>query len=206
MLLGETAEAVDEEEEADEEIVDLPGVRDEELVAMIKEGDPRALEMLIKAYMGRTYRKVRLLVPIDDVEDVTQDIMINLIKSIDNFKGRSAFATWFNKIIINRVADYHRRTFKTKARFLHTEDMAEGWEPSQDPDYRYDDDYEARELLTVLPERYSEVIIMKFYFNLSFTEIASALGLNYEAARSRYRRAIKCARRRIDPDLLRKYR
>ena len=47
-----------------------------------------------------------------------------------------------------------------------------------------------------------EVILMKLYNNLSFTEIASTLGTTYEAARFRYRRGIKYAASRIMPDLL----
>jgi len=180
-------------------------LRDEELVAKIKAGDPLALDELVKAYFGWTYKKVRRLVPIDDVDDVTQDIMLNLIKSINNFQGKSAFATWFHKMVANRVADYHRRMFRTKARFVSSEDL-EGWEPSQDPDDRYGDDYEARELLMVLPESYREIIMMKLYFDLSFAEIVEATGLTYGAARSRYRRGIKYARGKIDPSLLRKHR
>ena len=105
--------------------------RDEELVLRIQGGDTQSFDILVKSYLPRTYRKVRKLVPAEDVEDVTQDIFLNLVRSIDNFQGRSAFATWFNRIIANRVADYHRRMFRQKDRFTSEEEMPENEIPQE---------------------------------------------------------------------------
>ena len=175
----------------------VTSLRDAELISRIREGDTQSFDALVKEYLPKTYRRVRMLVPADDVEDVTQDIFLNLIRSIDNFKGRSAFATWFNKIVSNRVADYHRRMFRQKSRFTSEEEML-NCEPFQEAD----GDLEMEDLLAILPEHYREVILKKLYYNLSFAEIASELGMTYEAARSRYRRGIKYAAGRIDPELL----
>jgi RNA polymerase sigma-70 factor (ECF subfamily) len=171
--------------------------RDEELILRIKEGDTQSFDVLVRAYLPRTYRKVRRLVPAEDAEDVTQDIFLNLVRSINNFEGRSAFATWFNKIVVNRVADYHRKMFRHRSRFTSEEEILEH-EPSQEAN----SDLEMEDLLVNLPEHYREVILMKIYYNLSFADIASALGMTYEAARSRYRRGIRYAASRIEPDLL----
>ena len=172
-------------------------LRDAELISQIMEGDAQSFDVLIKEYLPRTYKKVRMLVPADDAEDVTQDIFLNLVRSIGNFEGRSAFATWFNKIVANRVADYHRRMFRQKSRFTSEEEML-NCEPSQEAD----ENVEMEDLLEILPDHYREVILKKLYYNLSFAEIASDLDMTYEAARSRYRRGIKYAAGRIDPELL----
>ena len=170
--------------------------KDEELVSRIREGDTQSLDILVRAYLPMTYRKVQRLVPVEDAEDVTQDIFLNLVRSIDNFEGRSAFATWFNKIVANRVADYYRRMFRQRSRFT-SEDILEH-EPFQEAN----SDLEMEDLLMKLPEHYREVILMKLRHGLSFAEIASALGMTYEAARSRYRRGIRYAASKIEPDLL----
>lgn len=172
-------------------------LRDEELILRIKEGDTQSLDVLVRTYLPKTYRKVRRLVPAEDAEDVTQDIFLNLVRSISNFEGRSAFATWFNKIIVNRVADYHRKMFRQRSRFTSEEEILRH-EPSQEAN----SDVEMEDLLVNLPEHYREVISMKLYYDLSFAEIASALGTTYEAARSRYRRGIKYAASKMEPDLL----
>ena len=105
--------------------------KDEELISRIREGDKQSLDVLVGSYFPRTYRKVRRLVPIEDAEDVTQDIFLNLVCSINNFQGKAAFATWFNKIVVNRVADYHRKAFRRKGRFIPEEDVMKH-EPSQE--------------------------------------------------------------------------
>ncbi len=170
---------------------------DEELISRIKEGDAQSFDILVRQYLPKTYRKVRMLVPAEDAEDVTQDIFLNLVRSIDNFEGRSAFATWFNRIVANRVADYHRRMFRHKDRFASEEEI-----PKHEPSQEASEDVEMEDLMMRLPEHYREVIFMKLYHNLSFAEIASDLGMTYEAARSRYRRGIRYAASKIDTDLL----
>lgn len=171
--------------------------KDEQLISMIKAGDAQSFDTLVKAYLPKTYRKVLRLVPAEDAEDVTQDIFLNLVRSIENFEGKSAFATWFNRIVANRVADYHRRMFRQKNRFTTDEEII-----NQEPYQEVKSIIEMDDLLKKLPQHYREVILMKIYYNLSFAEIASTLEMTYEAARSRYRRGIKYAASRIEPELL----
>lgn len=167
--------------------------RDAELVSRIQNGDTQSFDRLVRAYLPKIHRKVRKLVPAADVEDVTQDIFLNVVRSINNFEGRSAFATWLNKIAVNRVADYHRRMFRQKSRFIPEEEI-----PRHEPSQEASSNVEMEDFLMKLPEHYREVILMKLCHNLSFVEIASALGMSYEAARSRYRRGIKYAANRIE--------
>ena len=170
--------------------------RDEELVSRIKTGDTQSLDVLVGEYFPKTYRKVRRLVPIEDAEDVTQDIFLNLVCSIDNFQGKSAFATWFNKIVVNRVADYHRKSFRHRSRFILEEDILK-----QEPSHEVENEVEMNDLLMKLPKPYREVLFLRLCHDLPFREIASILGIAYEAARSRYRRGIRCAARKIEPRL-----
>lgn len=172
----------------------MSAARDEELVSRIRAGDRQSFDMLVEVYFPKTYRRVRRLVPIEDAEDVTQDIFLNLVCSIDNFEGRSAFATWFNKIVTNRVADYHRKTIRYRDRFIPEEDaiIHEPWQEVQT-------DMEMKDLLRKIPRPYREVLSMRLCDDLPFREIASTLGLAYEAVRSRYRRGIRCAARKIEP-------
>ena len=167
-------------------------LRDEELISRIKSGHTQSLDILVSSYLPRTYKKVRSLVPAEDAEDVTQDIFLNLVCSLKNFEGKSAFATWFDKIVINRVADYHRKRFRYRSRFISEEGML-GYEPSQEA---YSD-LEMQDILMKLPKPYRQVLFLKFQHNLSFKDIASILGIAYEAARSRYRRGIKFAARKL---------
>jgi len=188
----------DEVEEEESEVPPPTALCDQDLVSRIKAGDGTAFDELVRIYLPITFRRVRMLVPVDDAEDVVQDIMLNLVGSIDKFKGRSTFATWFYRIVANKVADYHRRMSRIRGRVVHAEDL-EGHEPVQDPDYSF----EVMDFLMSLPKHYREVIMGKMD-DMSFAEIAADIGLSYEAARSRYRRGIKYAACKLDSKLLRK--
>jgi len=168
-------------------------LKDEELVLRIKAGDDESFDMLVQSYWTKTYKQVRRLVPAKDVDDVIQDIFLNLVCSINNFRGKSAFATWFNRMILNRVAQYHRNSFRYRSRFSPEEET-----PKQEPIQIPNNDLEMEDLLKNLPESYREVLYLRFEYGLSLKEIASYLGIEYEAARSRYRRGIKHAARKIE--------
>lgn len=161
---------------------------DEELADLFKSGDRAGLDELVKRYLGPIHRKVRQLVPEQDVEDVTQEIFLNLVKSINNFKGRSLFKFWFYKIVVNRVGDYHRGKFREQSRIRPEDEIAT--EPmAQQPESYLDMEFD--ELLVGLPKHYRQVLEMKLREELDFPEIAEVLGLSREAIRSRYRRGIQ---------------
>jgi RNA polymerase sigma-70 factor (ECF subfamily) len=166
---------------------------DEELVKRIKNGDSEALNALIKLYLPKVYNRVQSLVPECDAEDVTQDIFMSLVDSIGSFKGKSAFSTWFHRISMNKVADYHRKVARRKEQFGDDQPLrvVNPWKATED-------EMIIKEAMMDLPEKHREILVLKFSQGLSFAEIADRLDLTYEATRSRCRRAIEAIRDKIE--------
>ena len=97
---------------------------------------------------------------------------------------------------MNKVVDYFRRGDGSESRrVVFLEDVGQIPEPYQETDHVEMEDLLAR---LFLPEHYREIILMHLDQEMSFTEIASLLGMTYEAARSRYRVAIKFLSDRLD--------
>ncbi len=165
---------------------------DEELIKRIKDGDKDSFNILIKTYFSKIYNRVYHLIPEPDVDDVIQDIFMGLIDSLDSFEGRSAFTTWFHRIAMNKIADYHRRISRRKENFNEEKDYK-----SFNPWEETDEILTIEKALANMPSKYREILILKCSEGLSFVEIAQKLGLTYEAARSRYRRAIVMARKNM---------
>ena len=165
---------------------------DEELIRRIKDGDRESLSILVKAYFSKIHNRVYQLIPEPDVDDVIQDIFMGLLDSLESFEGRSAFTTWFYRIAMNKIADYHRKLSRRKENFSE-EDTYKSFNPWEETDEML----MIESVLADLPSKYKEILILKCSEGLSFVEIAHKLGLTYEAARSRYRRAIAMVRRRI---------
>ncbi len=168
---------------------------DEELVERIKNGDKEALDALVKAYLPKVYNRVHSLVPEADAEDVTQDIFMSLVDSISSFQGKSAFSTWFHRISMNKVADYHRKIARRREQFSENQPIRiiNPWKATED-------EMVIKQALVDLPEKHKEVLLLKFSEGLSFAEIADKLDLTYEATRSRCRRAIEAVREKIERD------
>ncbi|HGE71851.1 TPA: sigma-70 family RNA polymerase sigma factor [Candidatus Poribacteria bacterium] len=165
---------------------------DEELVERIKDGDANCLDMLVKYHLPRVHSRIHNLVPESDVDDVTQDVFVCLMDSISTFEGRSTFSTWFHKITMNKVADYHRKTAKRKEEFNEEEVLCiiNPWE-------EMDNELAIEQILKSIPARYREILLLRHSEDMSFSEIADKLGLSYEATRSRYRRALILVRKRV---------
>lgn len=166
---------------------------DEELVERIKNGDKEALDMLVKAYFHKVYNRVHSLVPEADAEDVTQDIFMSLVDSISSFQGKSAFSTWFHRISMNKVADYHRKIARRKEQLSDDEPIR-----IINPWTETENELVIKQALMDLPEKHQEILLLKFSEGLSFAEIAERLNLTYEATRSRCRRAIEAVRDKIE--------
>ena len=55
------------------------------------------------------YKRVRFVIPEEDVEDITQEIFIAVMKSLKSFRYEARFSTWLRTLVNRQVADYYRR-------------------------------------------------------------------------------------------------
>src|SRR6476660_9871747 len=83
---------------------------DETLVATAKMGDEEAFETLVKRHRPRlfsvTLRYIRIR---EDAEDVVQQTFHKMVVYLNNFEGKSSFATWITRIAINEALMLLRR-------------------------------------------------------------------------------------------------
>ncbi|MDQ0253560.1 DNA-directed RNA polymerase specialized sigma24 family protein [Evansella vedderi] len=82
---------------------------DEELIEEIKNGSQAAMEVLIKkqykTIFAYVYRKVG---DYHLAYDMTQEVFIKMMKSINEYKGGGKFQHWLLKIAVNHCRDYFR--------------------------------------------------------------------------------------------------
>jgi RNA polymerase sigma-70 factor, ECF subfamily len=84
---------------------DQPSI-DEQLVARVQRGDPRAFEILVRKYERRIIQLVSRLVGDADAPDVAQETFIKAYRAIQGFQGNSAFYTWLYRIAINTAKNH----------------------------------------------------------------------------------------------------
>ena len=90
---------------------------DSELISATVDGDGVAFKQLVDLYQDKTYSVcLGYLKNVEDAEDTTQEVFIELFRSIYKYKGDSALNTWIYRIAVNKSLEVIRRR-KTKKRF-----------------------------------------------------------------------------------------
>jgi len=90
-------------------------VSDDELVALVQEGDQRAFRLLFDRYHRRAYAVAFGVVKNpQDAADVVQDGFVKVHRHIGKFQGSSSFYTWLYRIIMNLAIDHVRRRKNAK--------------------------------------------------------------------------------------------
>lgn len=88
---------------------------DQELALAAAAGDPAAFERLLDRHYDTILRLARRSCANPaDAEDVAQDICLALARTIQSFRGQSAFSTWLYRVVLNRCRDRHRQLKSTE--------------------------------------------------------------------------------------------
>lgn len=177
-------------------------LEDQALVEGLQAGESRAVESLVDRYGGWIHRVVRrLLDDPRDVEEVTQDVLLTVVRKIGTFNGDAAFSSWLYRIAAN--AAYGRLRIKRSRPEVSLEpflvvfdDEGRHAQPVADWSHRLEDPAVTEETkatlersLGQLHEAYRTVILLHDVEGLSNKEVAAALGLTVAAVKSRVHRA-----------------
>ncbi len=178
-------------------MIPSPVVSDEHLIQRIKQGELDSFQPLYERYLPAVHNRVRYMIPEADIEDVTQEVFIAVLKSLHSFRGESQFGTWLRTLTNYKVAEYYRRHNRKQdppeAPILEAEQLPDG-----SSDLVLEDRIALRKALGSLPEKYREVILLRFSEGMQFDEIARNMGSNLESVKSTFRRAVAALRRTLE--------
>ena len=150
---------------------------EENLVQQAVNGDQSAFTQLYDRNFDKIYRYIYLRVKSQaEAEDLTQDVFIKALGSINSYKWRDLpFAAWLFKIAHNRVIDHVRKSSKEKRASLDEAHAASVEDPVGITEQNFEV-YELMAALEKLPEAQREVATLRFIAQLSIAEVAETLG------------------------------
>src|SRR5258708_24567201 len=71
---------------------------------------PLSAEQVYHDYAPRVYNMARRMVRNDvDAEDVTQDVLLQVVRKLPTFRGESAFPTWLHRVTVNAALSHRRK-------------------------------------------------------------------------------------------------
>jgi RNA polymerase sigma-70 factor (ECF subfamily) len=172
---------------------------------------PPNLEAIYHDYAPRVFHLARRMLGNDaDAEDVTQDVLLQVLRKISTFRGEASLPTWLHKVTVN-AALAHRR--KRAARENHRiydplDDLPADGHPG--PVRRWSRaaekqvlDHETQQVIEAaigrVPEPYRDVYVLADVEGLSNADIAEMLGISLSAVKSRLHRARLMMRDRLAP-------
>lgn len=173
-----------------------------ELIARCRKGDALAWDELFDLHYAPVGRFVFQLSPgftPEDVEEICQEAFLSAIRHLHSFEGGSRLQTWLFRIAANKAKDYRERQLAAKrgggqtTLSLQAEDPQTGLVPdppssAASPDaalLKTEQILLLRQALDRLGEPCREILDLRYFGDLSYEEIASALELNVKTVSSR---------------------
>jgi RNA polymerase sigma-70 factor (ECF subfamily) len=173
-----------------------------DLVCRARDGDDRALAALVEA----SYPLVRrwALVQTRDAaeaDDLTQDVLIRMIRNLSTFHGDARFGTWLYSVTRNAATDRHRRRAR-RARLAENPNAYAEMMPGAPADPAVSLEREElgsllRAFFEELPERQREVFDLVELQGLAAGDVAELLGIATVSVRASLFKARKHMRARI---------
>jgi len=171
----------------------VEAMSDAELVELILKGDQEVFSMLVERYKDAVQNLAyRMLSNATEAEDITQETFVRAYTQLATYKSVHKFSTWLLSIASHLAIDQLRRR-----RFLALplEDVPflewivdMGISPEQSALQGEQQD-EIQSYLQRLPGKYRAVIILRYWYDFSYDEIATALKLTPPLVKARLHRA-----------------
>lgn len=177
---------------------------DEQLVVLYANGENPAFDILLNRYKNTVYSYIYFIVRNRELaEDIFQETFVKVIITIKQgrYTENGKFKAWITRIAHNLIIDNYRQeknentlsNDETEADLFNNIKLCDG--TIEDHLVRTQVFLDVKKLIKHLPEVQREVLVMRYYQDLSFKEIADKTGVSINTALGRMRYAILNMRR-----------
>jgi RNA polymerase sigma-70 factor (ECF subfamily) len=169
----------------------VPEVELDNLI-LAQKGDPQAFTDLVEEHQNAVYNLCyRMLGDPYEAEDAAQETFFRAYKAMKTYDRERSFSTWILSIAAHYCIDQLRRK---RIKVTHFEDKPyiDLPDPGPNPEeslHESEQQRRIRSLLNVLSETDRAVVIMFYWYEFSYEEIANSLDLTVSAVKSRMHRA-----------------
>jgi RNA polymerase sigma-70 factor, ECF subfamily len=168
---------------------------DEMLVDAARRGDRAAFGRLYDRYAGLVHGVLLAKVPVDEVDDLVQDVFMMALRRLSTLREAGSFGAWLVAIARNRANDYYRRSLP--------EDQLPGEASDENiPGTSAHGDQEGQagailEAIRSLSEAYRETLILRLVEGMTGPEIAARTGMTHGSVRVNLHRGMQLLRAKL---------
>ena len=177
---------------------------DDQLISLYVDGKNEAFDELLERHKDRIFMYIYHSVKNEDLaNDLFQDTFVKAITTIKQgrYVENGHFAAWVSRIAHNLIIDYFRQvknenlqsTDDDESNILNRKELSQS--TIEDDMVASQIHTDVRRLIRTQPASQRQVLVMRYYKNMSFKEIADTTGVSINTALGRMRYAILNMRR-----------
>jgi RNA polymerase sigma factor (sigma-70 family) len=168
---------------------------DESLALRLRGGDTAAGEVLVKRFHQSLIRYLHRLAGSDHTaEELHQQTWLSVLDHIEKFDPDSTtggFKAWLFRIATNKANDHWRSRGREKSATEGLKLVTEGEQPAAGERLEStEQQVKLKRAIEQLPEAQRQVLMLRYYSNLKFVEIAEMLGCPLNTALGRMHKAV----------------
>lgn len=142
---------------------------DASLVRRFQSGDTSAFDELVTKHQSYVYNLcLQMLGNPSDAEDAAQEAFLGIYRGLARFRMNAKVSTWIYRIATNQCMSHWRKRQELPVE-IDIEDHSSGFEEAEKR-------RSVKHLIGQLPPHYRAVLVLKYYRELSYEEIADILG------------------------------
>ena len=175
-------------------VIDLSDRESSAIIEACRQGDPDAFRALYEVYKDKVYSIALYFFHGDQAaaSDATQQVFLKLLRNIGKFSGDSEFSTWLYRLVVNTCMDSSRRARARRAEPLESATRVPGNAAQQDDAVLARQTAQSiQSALSDLPAKFRIAVLLRYFEDLSYAEMADSLGCSLGTVASRLNRAHK---------------
>ena len=177
----------------------MKNLSDELLVALYAKGTNEAFDILLSRHQNKLFSYINFIVKNNEIaEDIFQETFVKAIVTIkqNRYTDSGKFGAWITRIAHNLIIDMYRQDKNGKFisnddcefDLLNNRDICE--DNIEDTLVNQQIHTDLKKIIETLPDNQKEVVIMRYYKDLSFKEIADITNVSINTALGRMRYAL----------------
>jgi RNA polymerase sigma-70 factor, ECF subfamily len=163
-------------------------------------GDTRAFARLVERYKTMVYSLAfQMSNNYHDAEDIAQEAFLKAYQSLTRYNSHYRFSTWLYQITLNIIRDrYKKNRIRIPSSSLEESLLEKGWKTIDENNNQGNPENKIiererqeriRKVISKLPLKYREIMVLRHFHDLSYSELSQILKLPMSSVRVRLFRA-----------------
>jgi RNA polymerase sigma-70 factor (ECF subfamily) len=173
---------------------------DDRTIEACQGGDTEAFRLVYECYKDRVYSIALCFFNGDEAtaKDITQQVFLKLMTHISKFESRSEFSTWLYRVVANTCLDKKRALRRLLFFGAGEEVQVRDRRRSIEETYIHREiEASVRSAIASLKPKLRIAILLKYFEDLSYEEMAAVMGCSSGTVASRLSRAHRALARRL---------